>query len=179
MLSRTVVLQQNFLQRVSEGHLINASFWLLIYASLPTILIAALIVGIFSCFAPDLLGTITTSSSQKNPEWFPYLVFNPIFESLLLTIIVRTCIKMKFGFMSIIVGAASLSALHSLQNPYWGMTVFCLFLVHSFAFFYLFSNNFKKGWAVISLAHSMHNAWVLLILFSIDKILVLRSGFLA
>lgn len=175
MISRTVVLQQNFRQRVSSGHLINASSWLLIYASLPTALIAAFIVGILSYFAPDLLGTITTGYSQKNPEWFPYLIFNPIVESLLLVIVVSTCVKIKLGFVSVIVGAASLSTLHSLQNPYWGITVFFLFLIHSYALFYFFSNNFKRGWAVILLAHSMHNAWILLILFSIDKILVLQN----
>lgn len=157
-----------FLQRISNRDLITSSLWLLLYASLPTAIAAALIIWVSSYFTPGLLETITTSSSQKQPQWFPNLVFNPIFETLLLLLIIRISIKIKFGAFSIIVGAVALSMFHSLLNPYWGITVFFFFLIQSYALYYAFFNDFKRGFSVIALTHSMHNAWVLTVIYHID-----------
>jgi hypothetical protein len=159
----------NFLLRVSGHSVIRASLWLLIYASLPTFILAALIICATFNYSPDLAGQISMSNTQRNPQWLPSVVFNPLIESMLLAIIIRACIKMRLGAFSIMGGAALLSALHSTQNMYWGLTIFLFFLVQSYAFFHAYATDFKRGYGVIVLAHAWHNASVLIALYCIKK----------
>jgi hypothetical protein len=147
----------------------RASLWLLLYSSIPTVVIGTMIVSSIYVYDPELFLTIGTAAGQRNLSWFPSLVFNPLLESLIIAMIIKISVKLKAKKRAIIISAIFLSALHSLQNPLWGITVFCFFLIQSYAFFYGFSEGLKKSYLTISISHSLHNAWILAFIFFLEK----------
>lgn len=153
-----------FLKNICDQNIMHASLWLLLYASLPTTLIGALITSAISVYHPELFRTIGTAAGQQNIAWFPSLIFNPLFESLILSITIYVSVKLKFKQFSIIISSILISGIHSLQNLLWGITVFCFFLIQSYAFFHCFRYDLKRSYLIISISHSLHNAWILIIM---------------
>lgn len=171
MNSRLKKIDEIFLKRIKTPSVIISTLWLYTYTSFATLILGAFFVLATSYFAPELYGTIGQGAGQKNLRWFPTLIFNPLVESIILATAIRISAKFDAGPTSVIIAALLLSILHSLQNLLWGVTVFCFFLIQSYAFFNIYKAGFMHSYAVISLAHSLHNASVLIAILIVGVVI--------
>ena len=160
-ISRTGLFKENFKRRVGDKNVPRAALWLFFYSTPAALLIAAIIVFPVLSYSPELAATIETEFGQINPGWFSALVFCPLVESLLLAGIITFTADFGAGKLSVFIGATLLAGMHSLQIPLWGVTVFSIFLIQSYAFFHTYEKGFWRAFMVISLAHAMNNAFAL------------------
>lgn len=159
-----------FVARVTHRSLVQASLWLFWYSSLPTLAIGAAVTIAIRHLSPDIAETLGTGAGQRNLALFPALIFNPLVESILLASALAVGVKLQAGKFAVIASALLLAVLHSLQNTVWGITVFSFFLIQSYALFYIFKSGFMRSCIVAAVAHAMHNAWILAVLLTLDRL---------
>jgi hypothetical protein len=157
-----------FIERVTNRNIMRGALWLLVYTSLPTVLISALIFFIIANHLPEFFNAVT-AAEKKNFWWFPSIIFNPFFETLILAGLIGLSVKLNLKKFSIVVPAVIMAGMHSLKSAFWGATILCFFLIQSYAFFYGIKTDFKRSYLVVALSHSMHNAWVLATIFWISN----------
>ena len=138
----------------------RAALWLLFYTSLPTVLVSTLVYFIISSYLPEFFHPVVAAAVRKNFWWFPTIIFDPFFETLMLAALICLSVKMNLKTFSIIIPAVLMAGMHSLKSTLWGVTILCFFLIQSYAFFYGFKTDFKRSYLVVAISHSMHNAWV-------------------
>lgn len=158
-----------FLNRIRNGNFLISALWLFIYTFVPVYIFGALFVLITYNYVPGIYATIGEGAGQKNLNWFSTLIFNPLIESILLGGIIQCGVRLKAGATSIIIGALCVALIHSLQNLSWGATVFCFFLIQSYTFFKIYRTNLLRSYGIISFAHSLHNALLLIAIFMLNK----------
>jgi len=157
-------LKQDFLHRVGAKPTLRAAAWLYLYTSPISAFLAATLVVSAYYHAPELYETVGTGAGQHDPRWLASVVFNPLIESLMLLTLIKVSTKFGAGSLSTLIAATLMAILHSLQNLSWGLTVFVLFLIQSYAFYHVYESDFWRGYTVLSAAHALHNASVLIAL---------------
>ena len=90
------------------------------------------------------------------------LIFNPLFETLLLGAAIRFCTYIGLGARSVVIAAIAIALMHSIQTPIWGLTVFCFFLVQAYAFYLI--QGFARAYWIAAISHALHNGSLLLAL---------------
>lgn len=138
--------------------------WLLAYASLVTAVVCSVFVFVLWRFYPEFFILLGSGAGQKNISWFPALIFNPFFESIVLAFVIKVFVKLKFRSASFIVAALIISLIHFLQNILWGLTILTFFLIQSYAFYFTYKTDFKRAFLLIWMSHVLHNLWILSLL---------------
>lgn len=151
-MSARFIERSRFIEKMSVPGTLGAGLWLLVYASAPAALAAALLLGLFPAGArPDI-------------DPFTWLVVSPVIETLMLGAILIHLLKRHKEHHAILLAALVLAAFHSLNAMLWGVIALPLFIVHGYAFTRLYEVDRQRAFAVPMLAHALHNGLALLAL---------------
>lgn len=156
---------ENFKNKIIDKSLVITSIWTFVFAFTLTLLFSGLIYFSSILFAFRFVEKVGTSNAQLNIELFPALIFNPLAESLVLSIFLYLLDrKIRLKAFVILIPALLLAILHSLQNFLWGFTIFWMLLIHSYVFFKNYNAGYSRALLIISLAHILQNGIVIVLL---------------
>lgn len=97
---------------------------------------------------------------------FGIVILSPITETLFMIPILFFLKKVTRNiFIIALLSAFFWSCLHSIQNPLWGLGVFCLFYILSLAYLYWEKHSVENALIVVMLIHSINNTSVLFFVF--------------
>lgn len=150
----------NFKKKILDENLFLASFSLFSYTALPTIFLTGSIFYVLKNFYPEAVKFIGPGQQSEGTDFFPLLIFNPVFESFILALAVKLLLKIGLKAWSLFLSAMFIAGIHSLQNFFWGVTLFLYFFIQAYAFFICLEKGFKKAFFTIWLSHFLHNLCV-------------------
>lgn len=155
--------KKNLESRLMNGSVFSATFWLLIYASISTIIVSAIFIFALSYFFPDLYGVLESDMGRRKLAWISSVVIAPFIESILLSLLVIFFSKIIRDGWVFMASALIISMLHSFQSLFLILTVFAFFAFQSYAFNYIYRENFKRAFLIIWFSHALHNSGAILL----------------